>query len=209
MRKPLKAAAICGILVLTLTIFITFLNFTSTLVQSKAIIIFSSIISLAMSILSISFLYGFIVLARHFNARLLKVMAWIGIIFTLIIIVISFVGTIIYSAGTVSAQNDFENSGYEKLLSQGDYQKLQSVILPIIIGAVILFLILGLYTILFGVGLLKLKEVELAKTIGILEIIAGGLTVTIIGVIFAGFLAIVIMILEIIMFFKASEKFEK
>ena len=71
---------------------------------------------------------------------------------------------------------------------------------------IIIVILISVLSILNGVALLKLKgKVSLAETAGILEIIGGATLIIFIGI----FVLLAAYIVEIIMFFKASKKFEK
>lgn len=64
--------------------------------------------------------------------------------------------------------------------------------------------IISICNILFGIGILKLEKIRYAKAVGILEIISGATYI-----IFIGFLVkVVAMVLEIIMFFNLTKKYD-
>ena len=74
---------------------------------------------------------------------------------------------------------------------------------------ILMFLGLIVLCVLNGVGLIELgKEFPLSKIIGILDIVAIGLALTIIGIIFAVPLLLVTNIMKIILLFQASKKYE-
>lgn len=85
-------------------------------------------------------------------------------------------------------------------------QYLLSEILPLIILVIAFYLIFALCSTFFAIGLIRLKEVIHAKTIGILTILSVWLVPTIIGILIAIPLSIAAYILTIIMFFSESKK---
>jgi len=221
MKRPLKVAAYSGLFLILLMLVFNIISFA--LINSPSVLTpLSMIYSFVIAILSIFFIYGFIVLGRKFNSRLLVVMAWIGVILAVIFLMLTLVGNIFMNVPDASAQEDsdlkfkdfFKN--LETLGNQSDEDFLnldpesQEFFMKLFIYMVLLYLIisiiLGVYSILFGIGLLKIKDkVEYAKAAGILNIIAGATYF-----IFIGFLIqIAAFIVEIIMFFEASKKFEK
>jgi len=220
MKKPLKVAAWSGILVFVVP-------FLSLIIQQILILsgvsvevagIIGSPFSMAYIIFGILFTYGFIVLANKFDATLLKVMAWIGIVIYFIFLFLIVIGLVFSLVGLsvpslspeiigpmddLSSEFDFEGGD----LDGEDFEEfLGQIIVFVIILWLIIIIPLSIYVILFGVGLLKLKDdVPLAKAAGILNIISGATLIIFIGF----FIAIAAYIVEVVMMFKASEKFER
>lgn len=226
MNKPLKIAAISGIVIIILSfvmgIFSNLMGMT-ILAQNKSIMsLFSIVFYIFMTVFSILYTFGYIVLAKKFNARLLLVMAWISISFSVLVLTLVMVFNIVGMVGSVNAQNSPSDvNDFNQLNEELGGQFGNSVIIDpmtgeltpqgmtILLGLLVLFVIFcvifGVYNILFGIGLLKLKnDVELSYASGILNIVAGATFIILIGFI----IAIPAMIVEIIMFFKASKKFE-
>lgn len=128
--------------------------------------------------LYIWFLWGFIYLADKTKNKLLKIAT-----------VLAMVSSVI-SIGTLFIN---EETG----------------VLAIVVGVLIL-MISGVLSIIFGVGLLKLKKKlgSLATACGVINIIIGGCLVTVLLAIIALLLTLPLVIMEIILMFKASEKFK-
>ena len=88
----------------------------------------------------------------------------------------------------------------------GSAQATSDFVVLVLVLFIVSYIITGVFLILFGVGLLKLKgKVEYAKVAGILNIIAGATCIILVGYL----LAMAANIVEVILMFKASKKFEK
>ncbi|MBI2451852.1 hypothetical protein HYV50_02105 [Candidatus Pacearchaeota archaeon] len=210
MKKPFKTAAWCGIVSLVLSVIIFLAGFTW---GDKGRLV-GNFFGLISGVLWIFFTYGFVVLGKRFKNTLLTVMAWIGVVIGIIILTIGFFVTMFSLLGNVSAQTEgnleeFDFSTFQgnvNINSSGSLTEQEILgLMIILILWIVISLIIGAYRILFGVGLLKLKDrVQYANTAGILEIV-GGATL----IVFVGFIPMIAaLIVEIIMLFKASEKFE-
>ncbi|MBU4283550.1 MAG: hypothetical protein KKA61_00305 [Nanoarchaeota archaeon] len=77
------------------------------------------------------------------------------------------------------------------------------------ISDIVILIIVGITSILFGISVLKLKEVfgGIATGLGVLYIIEGAFEVTIIFVLLVPLTMIIISILEAILFFNAAKKY--
>lgn len=246
MNKPLKIAAISGIIILVLSfLFGLFSSSVDHLGNQSISRLYSMVFLLIVTFFTIIYTYGYVVLAKKYNARLLLVMAWIGIIFAIIIFALFMIGNIISMIPNVNAQasnfvqgspttnnvnpdnypssngaiinqdnngiNDNVNNvnSFESTLidpSTGQFtEQGKAMVFVLIIIWIIFSIILGIYTILFGIGLMKLKDdVELSYASGVLNIISGATLIILIGFI----IGLVSMIVEIVMFYKASNKLE-
>jgi hypothetical protein len=193
MKKPLMTSAVCGIILL---VFIFVFGIIRFLPLEKVLINYFSVIFLiCISLLSIFFYFGFIVLARKYNTRLLLVMTWIGIAGSIIFFVLMFIYLIM----------SFFILPVNALTGAGQSNLARTIFMVLIILWIIFTIILGLFTILFGIGLLKLKDkVQLSKVAAILNIISGATMIIVIGFI----ISLVAIVLEIIMFYKASIRLE-
>lgn len=179
MKRVFKVAAWSGIFSAILSALMWVLILAKQVNNSSQIY---SLAVIATSLLTAMFLYGFAVLGKKFNSTMLLVMAWIGIILVLTSVVF-----VAYTA-FAKAQNADGATG------------------ALILVWVVFSVIMGAYSILFGVGLLKIKDkVEKAKTAGILEIIGGATFIILVGFV----IKFVAYIYEIILLFKASKKLEK
>lgn len=192
MERPLNTSAWSGILsaVISVVSYLLILSISDLKVRSTLSILFS----ILAVVFGVMFLYGFVFLGKKFNNKLLVVMAWIGISFAALMFV-SGVG--INLIGLASAQVDSSfNSGSPEM----------AFLLAFLFMWIISSLIFGAYSILMGIGIMKLQDkVPLAKATGILNIVAGATYIILIGIV----VAFVAYIMQIILMFKASEKFEK
>ena len=187
MKKPLKIAAYSGLVFLIVTVMSIIFPF-GTLASKIYLVIIAAV--------GIIFMSGFFVLGKKYKNKFLIVMTWIGIV-TLIITLLFF----LFPNTFISKEflQSLESSG-EPTPDQISLIIKYSLLVWVIVAA-----LLGLATILFGVALLKIgKKIKYAKSAGILNIVAGATFV-----IFIGFLVILAAnVLEILLLFEASEKFE-
>lgn len=223
MAKPLKTAGIFGIIllafsiisILTAVLMTSFLfssiasrNLDSFNLQYKFIINAITIIILITYLLSIGFLYGFVALGKRFQNKALLITAWIYIILS----VLAFVLTLVFfiSGNLYPDPMDFSNNSDSTITGIFRQKIEETPVMGAIVNMfgdagfwplVILFLSGSIaLKLIFSISLYKLKhkDVPLAEVSGILEIIS----------IVLGFVGTVAIILETIMFFKASRKFE-
>jgi len=189
--KPLRNAGFSGIILMMFIVFYIYFSQFMTLfnIDRVLLIIMPIFYLIAIAILLIFFNYGFIILAKKYKCLLLLVIAWIGII-SIVLIDILIIGY--FFIKPVSAQ----------LTSK----ELTSTIGYFIRTFLIFTITYGIYSILKGIGLIKIrKKAKYAKYAGIFNIIAGATYF-----IFIGFLILIVArIIEILMFIKASEKLEK
>jgi hypothetical protein len=227
-KKPLKTAAWAGIIAFIAIIVFSIISqvlYSYGLEKSPIIAIISIAYSLVLWVCVILFSYGFIVLGRKYNGRLLVVMSWITIVIAITFIIISIIGTAFAFVADVSAAENpiklgEENSEYLIPPMEGQnpmdpglqefYDEYgispQLLLIFIILGWIFFSVIVGAYSILIGIGLLKLKDkVEFARPAGILNIISGATFIILVG----WFVGIAAIIIEIILLFKASKKLEK
>jgi len=237
MDKPIKFAAWSGVITVTIVIMLSVIDFflsiispeiTSSIHYGVIYIFFYSISSL----FSIFFIYGFLVLSKKLDVSLLKVMSWIGIIFAILLTLGSFTLMFIYPFIDLDenssdfaqyqngeelpfidsdAENQFSND-IEPFQDSGDDFLLGVTILLIIFAIIVfIFLLVIAYLILFGIGVIKLgKNVKYSTPAGILRIITGCLLIIpIFGWFLAIFTGIATYILEIMVLFSASSKYEK
>ncbi|MFC1710562.1 hypothetical protein ACFLZJ_00150 [Nanoarchaeota archaeon] len=216
MKKPLKVAAWSGVIyiilqilsiILLITLFLTLstgYNFTQILIV---------IIMLAGLVFTILFKYGFLILGKRYNNKLLKVLAWISIvaiILSILYLLITGIISLVSVKGVVDIQQD---------LVTGD----SSINLLPIILILILLIFEFIFNILWGVSLIKLRnEFRIAKAAGILRIVSVcsfpifillafipilvGLIIIMLPLVLLLFLTT--FILEIVLLFNASKKLE-
>jgi len=203
MKKPLKIAAWAGTL-----LFLSSIVFSGLSSIAKPLAIFLPVISMLLSLVLVAFFYyGFIVLGRKFNNKLLTITSWLFIVMAVllvIILLIVFLLMIIYLLPLYGMDQSQAQAVFNPFVEQNKSSFFG--VMWGIIGLFLLYVILaGVLSILFGVGLLRLKKnVEYANIAGILHIIAGATFIILIGF-FINFLA---MIMDIVVLFIASEKFE-
>jgi hypothetical protein len=201
MKKPLKVAAWSGLISLIVSMLsIPFVFLVKDLALRTSISIFISILGFIFGFL---FLNGFLTLGKKFKNTLLVVMAWIGIAFAILMLLFSLVFGIVSLATNVNAQ-ELKSDSADTQFSNED----------IALGFLFIFLLIwiplslfmGAYSILFGIGILKLKDkIQYAKPAGILNIVAGATYIILIGLL----VRVVAYIFEIMMFFNASKKLER
>jgi hypothetical protein len=215
MKLTFKGVAYSGILYLILMIVYLFLLFSGG-GEDSLLIFFIQIIGFATLLLSMIILFGYLKLSNLYKADLLKVMTIIGIIFSILFLVLSLSGILFEGVLQVNAQemgvegdNGFiETNPYDEDMAM--YEELSEESILFFFGVFFVFvffsMIYGAYFVLFGFGLLKLKkEIKYAKETGLCYIIAGFTFIILIGF----FILIIAQILEIMMFFKASELLDK
>ncbi len=198
MKKPLKVAATSGLVSLILSVLVSplFLIFGEGIVKN----LISLLIITIGGLLAIFFLYGFVVLGDKFKNTLLSVMAWIGIVFAIILIVFGFFGNLYCLFNDCQIKNNslnFSPDSSEAILF--------ALLFLFLFFWILIILPFAMYSVLFGIGLNKLEnKTPYARTAGILNIIAGATYFIIIGF----FIGLIAYIFEIAVLFKASEKYE-
>jgi hypothetical protein len=212
MEKPLKFAAWSGIILIVWSILNLVISAGLSFQPSGILSIVGAVIN---GVFGSFFLYGFVILGRKFDGNLLQVMAWIGVVLAILGGVLGLLGGALTAVTNVSAQglDDQALSGYGPELDDfDDFSDAELLTgLGILAGIFLIFwigftVILGAFSVLFGVGLLKIsKKVKYAKVTGILSIIAGATYIIAIGFI----VGIAVGIMNIILLFKASADFEK
>ncbi|MBR9705333.1 hypothetical protein GOV12_08015 [Candidatus Pacearchaeota archaeon] len=212
MKKPLYFAGVSGIIVLILSVFSGIFGQLIYNFSSEVVLIYSLVLWIVMTFFSIIFNLGFLFLAKKYKAKLLLVMTWISIIITLILFILMMVSNILYSVPGVNAQAEiFDFSDFEdgSMFTETESGEISDENIFLMIGLLVLWVIFsilyGAFSILFGIGLMKLKnDVRLSRASGILHIISGATMIIFVG----AFIAIAVMIVETVMFFKASKELE-
>jgi len=209
MEKPLKIAAWSGVIGLVVSLFLYLIIFS--LGDSPVRYSVSLVGGLIAGLLGIFFNYGFVVLGKRFKSTLLYVMGWIAIAFAILGLLFGVSANIVGLTGLAGAQGDFEGiEGFEDFEGIEGFEDTFATLALFAVGAFILIwvvmsVIFGAYSILFGIGLLKIKDkVPYAHVSGVLNIVAGATYIILIGwvIIFVAY------IFEMVMFFKASKKYE-
>lgn len=189
MKKPLQSAAWAGIWSLFLVLLTVLVGFIFPESAVGRGLIF--VIGVVATVFSFVFWKGFIVLGKKFDSTLVQVMAWISIAIGIISLAVS---TVMNIAMLARAQT-------------GDVPP--EAVMALLVGLVLFWIVIsvlaGAYSILLGVGILKMKDkLKNAKTAGILNIVAGATYIILVGVI----VAIAAYVFQIKLLFEASEKFE-
>lgn len=216
-RKPLLCAGISAILLVFLPMILSLLG----LIGWAS---FFAIVSyIASAIMSFYFIYGFYHLGLKYKNKLLSVISLIGVVFT----VLFYLVMIFYSGSiedrfqqfnqTISQQQIVldnlvatnasaqEVTVLQDAMTQGALEFLSPYM--VVFGIILLF---GLvYSVLFNVGLLKLKTVEYAKVTGILGLVSVGLTLTIFGILLAIPIMIAYYVMLIVILFSQAKKFKE
>lgn len=219
MKKPLKIAAWSGVAVILTSIILSIVLSIFPMIFSENVFLekFFSFFNLIILVFSILFLYGFFLLGKKFNSKLLMVMSLIGIISGLVLYVTFFMinltnphlflpESIMSLSEEKTLLEEYSEEEFDVIISE-----FTSWLIYFFIFLFLFLLFLGIYLILFGVGILKLgNKVRYSKPAGVLNIITGScLIIPILGWIIASFTLIPKYILEIILLFSASNDFEK
>jgi len=185
-KKPLKTAAISGILALILGIIGQLIRGVS---QNVVVI---SIYNIIPAVFGILFLYGFYVLAKKYKVKLLEVM----IIIFIVLGIISLVLGPIYS-------NYVQNLTESLMIAGQNVQDVLTVLGPFMV-IILLSLLVGLTSyILYGVGFIQLgKHIPLAQVTGILMIVGIATLIIFIGL----FILIAVYVMQLIILFQESAK---
>jgi len=187
MKKPLKVAAWSGLLVLI----ICFVSFILARFSDLELIPFLS--NLLIGLFGVFFFYGFVSLGRKFNVKLLRVMAWIGVVLSILVIIL---GVVSYILPMVDAQIYRDVGYYQGVDEFGTADWISWIVFSVLAGA---------FFILFGIGIRRLGPgVSYSKVTGVLNIISGITFIIIIGF----FVKLVAFVFEIALLFKAAKKSE-
>lgn len=205
MRKPLTTAAWCGIFSLIITLvfvsagfYIWYNNYDDIPKSLDLIFSLSGIIN---GVLTIYFFYGFILLGKKFNNKLLVSLTWVSIAFAVFGILLNLVSSGMNFASAESHGN-FGNLSVEELQN---LQALTTLGFVTIIFFIIISIALGVYYIFFGIAIRKMKDkLKLANTTGILNIVAGATLIILVGYL----ILLIAYIFEIMLMFEAAGKFE-
>lgn len=221
MRNAIKTAAICGIITIICGIFsyfsqMIFLGFG----LHKASIGFSIFTGIAVAVTSMFFYYGFFIISKKYNIRLLKGVSVYLMFFSILMLLVSI--PLIFYAKNIYSSLDVEGTRekLEKLnMTYGGWENVPKEVMEtefkntfssffwiiglMVIFHIFLFLFYGIPKILFGIGLIKTgKKIEYGKICGILNIIAGATMILFMGY----FIFLVAFIFEIVLLFAEAEK---
>lgn len=218
MKRPLKTGAYCGIALLIIAVISNIITQITGYYKIENAFLYSFFVLVGWIdlLLMIFFIYAFVVLGKKFKSKLLVVMSWIFIGIAILVLVSSVFGSIITLIPKASAATDasqsIENllteikSSNPNLIGELTPEEEKLVATFFIIAWLIISAILGILSILFGIGLLNLrKNVKYAKATGILNIIAGATYIIFIGFI----IELAAFIVGVILLFNAAKKFEK
>jgi hypothetical protein len=217
MINSLKLAAWSGVAIFILYIFSSFFN------SALGFGFWNYIFIILSSAAGMIFAYGFFVLGKKYKQGLVKGFSIyfivIGVILMILILLLmprlqGFVSSVENFQGLeTQMQTLSEKYGGEDNIPQEEIDKLTEPYADItliflkwfLIGYGLLVIFYGIPRIFYGIGLLKLqKQVELSKAAGILNIIGGATMIVFVGGILMG----IAFILEMIILFKESAKFE-
>jgi len=189
-NKMIKLAGIFGILFLVFSV-------VSMFFLGKEIVGF--ILYFLSSICFGLFIYGFIVVGKRYNKRLIRIIGWLVIVVLILLLIfriLFFLAPDIFS-GVLPAESFLvEGSGF-------DLDVLGTAVISVLIFLIVLVLVFTVLGILFGIGLIKLKDkVKYAKISGILTLIGAACLILGIGILFL-FAA---FIFGIVLLFKEGSK---
>ncbi len=212
-RKPFISAGISLIVMIILA-------FISVLLGEKGSIIILSFISASFLICTLLVFVGFYYIGKRYKSEFLRRVVIAGfVLFVAIALIasnvpesyeqrISGLNSTLFVREANLNQLVLENASEEVLISfeEETEEYILKEGIPLILPVLIIFLVVAIYLTLFGIGMIKLKEVKKAKWVGVLSIIVGWLMPTIIGIFLALPIGIVLHIMAIFMFFEESRK---
>ncbi len=218
MKRPLKIGAYCGLALIIIGIISNLITLVIDMRSINNVFLdnFLILVGWVEILLLIFFTYSFVVLGKKFKNRLLVVMSWIIIVLLILTLVFNIFTSVVDMIPKASAATGDASQSIENLLANanpgaGSLQNLtpeqeQIALLAYMIAWAIMTIILGVITILFGVGLLNLGEkVKYSKVSGILNIVAGATYIIIIGFV----VELVAFIFQAMLLLNASKNLEK
>lgn len=217
--KPIKIAAISGIIIVIVCVMYPFIGAFNL---PLPVLMTMQILTIGCSAL---FVYGFVAIGKKYKNSLLKITAIYLLIFT-IVSSIAFMYGLYYA--NIELTKFIQESNLEKRFQelnntyggeknipedvlerelQSEIETLQGIlpkVLKILIGIWIgYFIFYGIPKIIFGIALMRSeKDVKFAKVTGVLNIISGATTIILVGYV----LFLVAFIFELILLFKEAEK---
>lgn len=208
MRKPLKLAAYSFLILLIMGFlagffmggafgFLPVTSFSGLLVPLS---VFYYVISLVLSLVAV---YGFIIIGRKFKNKALVNVSWIGMALVFIYTFYILFGGFFINVPEIPTQEYIANVTNQ---SDTDTQPLYDFLTFVLIVHLVYSVIFGIFSIFWGVALLKIKDkIKYAKSSGILNIVTGATMFFFIGY----FVFIATAIMELLLLFEASNRFEK
>ena len=210
-RKPLKFSAYSGVLFIATFFIFAIINQILTVSGLESLLVISSVIfAFFIVFFSLSFLYGFILIGKRFDNKLLIILTYFMIIAWILYLILALFGNSLFDFSILTNDPVFQDyissTAIDKQLTFEDLSpQAQEFIINFAKIVIVIAIFCSIYLVLFGISLLKLKDkVRYSKSAGILNIIAGITFIIIVGI----FIKAIAFILEIIMFFEASRKFE-
>jgi len=194
MKKPLKVAAysflIVSVVSFILGLFGSFNGFVP-IVNFDFLGYFFVLVNIVLFILILYVFYGFILLGRKCNNRLLVVISYVGIVLSAVYLLYLLFGSFVIDVPDMPLPGE-----------DADFSHLGIFILKV---HLVYSLVVGVLSILHGIALLKVgKKINYSKPAGVLNIVAGATMI-----IFVGYMVMIAaIILEILLLFEASKKFE-
>jgi len=196
--RYLKVAGISGILIIVFSVLSFIFGGVGPAGDSVQLTIASFVFPLLVSMFSILFFYGFVILGKKYDQKLIRVVGLILMIFTILIIVFQIF--LIISPSLV-VNEILVNKIVSQVQAGFDFSNLIETLLLYLFIILLIGLVYIILGVLFGVGLLRLKEVKYSKLSGILHIIGSCTLIVGIGAV----ILFVAFIFEIILLFKASK----
>jgi len=210
-KKTLKFSAYSGVLFIAIFFIFAIINQIITVSGLENLLVMSSVIfAFLMAFFSLSFIYGFVILGKRFDNKLLVILAYVMIILWILYLILALFGNSLFDFTKITNDPVFQDyissSAIDKQLAFEDLSPAaQEFIINFAKIVIVIAILCSVYLVLFGLSLLRLKDkVKYSKVSGILNIIAGITLIIIVGI----FVKMIAFILEIMMFFEASKKFE-
>ncbi|MEK6859568.1 MAG: hypothetical protein AABX54_02020 [Nanoarchaeota archaeon] len=225
-KRPLKTAAYCGIVLLIIAIISNIITEITGYYKIENVFLDSIFVLVGWIdlLLMMFFIYGFVILGKKYKKKLLTVMSWIMISIIIITLAFSILGSLMNLIPTAAASSPDISQNIKSQISQmfaenpgltqnSNLNALQNltpeqeklIATAFIIAWIIISIILGTLSILFGIGVLSLEEIKYSRATGILNIIAGATYIIFIGFI----IELAAFVMGVILLFNAYKKLER
>lgn len=195
----LKVAGISGVFSIIFAIFCVLFSNVSGIVFKQNITSF--IFFLLASISLILFFYGFAVLGKKHGRKSIKVASYMLIVLIILGVVLQALALILPEAVGGPLFSPLTAIDVKSLDMKAIYSSLVDSLASLFILLFLMGIILIVLNILFGLGLMKLEEVNCAKPAGVLHLVGACLSIVGIGAV----ILIAAFIFEIILLLRASK----
>jgi len=173
--KILRITGVCGILSALFFILIKILVYMPNMIVSSGVLMISKII---INILLIIFLYGFFILGRKYDNKLLRSISLIFIIVVLVVLLMNLFLIEDMNAGLNSkiGNMSINYEGVTEAQVEDIFVEIFPLITPLLLLGLSGIFIYSILIMIFGFGLKRLEDlIKFSKAAGILKIVTGGL----------------------------------